>query len=70
MIQLVEKDIAGKSPIRLSVFHANAPETAQALLDRITKQFNPVESILSWVSPVIGSHVGPATLSIAYQAGL
>jgi DegV family protein with EDD domain len=70
MIQLVEKDIQGKTPVRLSVFHANAPETAAALLDRITKQFNPVESILSWVSPVVGSHVGPGTLSIAYQAGM
>jgi DegV family protein with EDD domain len=70
MVQLVGKDIAGKSPVRLSVFHANAPETAQVLLDRITAEFNPVESIMSWVSPVIGSHVGPGTLSIAYQAGL
>ena len=70
MIQLVAKDIEGKSPVRISVFHANAPETAQALLDRLVKQFNAVEGILSWVSPVVGSHVGPGTLSIAYQAGL
>ena len=70
MIQLVERDINGRTPVRLSVFHANVPEQAQALLDRLTKQFNPVDSILSWVSPVIGSHVGPGTISIAYQAGL
>ena len=70
MIQLVAKDIEGKSPVRISVFHANAPETAQALLDRLVKQFNAVEGILSWVSPVVGCHVGPGTLSIAYQAGL
>jgi EDD domain protein, DegV family len=70
MVQLVEKDVAGKTPVRLSVFHANAPETARALLDKITEQMHPVESILSWVSPVVGSHVGPGTLSIAYQAGM
>lgn len=70
MVQLVEKDVAGRTPVRLSVFHANAPETARALLDKITEQMHPVESILSWVSPVVGSHVGPGTLSIAYQAGM
>jgi DegV family protein with EDD domain len=70
MVDLVEHDIAGKNPVRISVFHANAPEIAQQLQDRIVKQFNAVEGILSWVSPVVGSHVGPGTLSIAYQAGL
>lgn len=70
MVELVEKDIVDRKPVRLSVFHANAPETAQELLDRIVKQFGAVEGIISWVSPVVGSHVGPGTLSIAYQAGL
>ena len=70
MIQLVEKDIDGRKPVHISVFHANTPEIAQTLLDRVVKQFNAVEGILSWVSPVVGSHVGPGALSIAYQAGL
>lgn len=69
MVQLVERNVAGKSPVRVSVFHADVPETAQALLERIVKQFNAVEGILSEVSPVIGSHVGPGTISIAYMAG-
>jgi DegV family protein with EDD domain len=70
MVDLVAQDINGRTPVRISVFHANAPEIAQQLQDRIVKQFNAVEGILSWVSPVVGSHVGPGTLSIAYQAGL
>jgi len=69
MVQLVERDIAGKSPVRISVFHAAVPDAAQALLDRLVVQFNAVEGILSEVSPVIGSHVGPGTISIAYMAG-
>jgi DegV family protein with EDD domain len=70
MVDLVQTDIKGKSPVRVSVFHANAPKIAQELLDQIVKQFGATEGILSWVSPVIGSHVGSGTLSIAYQAGL
>lgn len=69
MVELVARNVAGKSPVRVSVFHANVPEMAQELLDRVVKQFNAVEGILSEVSPAIGSHVGPGTISIAFMAG-
>ncbi len=70
MVDLVKRDVAEKSPLRLSVFHANVPDQAQALLNRLMKEMNADEGILSWVSPVVGSHVGPGTISIAYQAGM
>lgn len=70
MVQLVEKDIAGRTPVRVSVFHALAEQKARVLLDDITQRFNADESILSYVSPVVGTHVGPGTLSIAYMAGM
>lgn len=70
MVQLVKKDVEGKSPIRISVFHANIPEVAQELQNRLVGELNAIEGILSWVSPVVGSHVGPGTLSVAYQAGM
>jgi DegV family protein with EDD domain len=70
MVQLVENDINGRKPVRISVFHALAEEKARVLLDDITRRFNAEESILSYVSPVVGSHVGPGTLSIAYMAGM
>ena len=69
MVQRCEQDIAGRTPVRVSVFHANAPDLAQTLLDRVVKQFNAIEGILSEVSPVVGSHTGPGTISIAYMAG-
>ena len=49
---------------------ARRGQAARALLDETVKQFNAVEGILSYVSPVVGSHVGPGTLSIAYMAGM
>ncbi|MCE1255053.1 MAG: DegV family protein [Anaerolineae bacterium] len=69
MIKLVEEGINGREPVRISVFHANVPEQARELQDRLMEQFNAVEGILSEVSPVVGSHTGPGTLSIAYMAG-
>lgn len=70
MIDLVKHDIQGKTPVRISVFHALAEKKAQALLERMITECNAVEGILSYVSPVIGCHVGPGTLSIAYMAGM
>ena len=70
MIELIDQDVEGKSPIRVSVFHALADDAAQVLLERTMKHFNAVEGIMSFVSPVVGSHVGPGTISIAYMAGM
>jgi len=70
MIELIDKDVLGKTPIRISVFHALADEAAQKLLERTVKHFNAVEGIMSYVSPVVGSHVGPGTISIAFMAGM
>jgi DegV family protein with EDD domain len=69
MVSLVEEGIGDRRPVRISVFHALAREEAIELQDTLVKQFNADEAILSDVSPVIGTHVGPGTLSIAYMAG-
>ena len=69
MLDLVEKRIAGASPVRVAPFHALALDEALQLQKAAQERFNPVENILSEVSPVIGTHTGPGTLSIAFQAG-
>jgi DegV family protein with EDD domain len=69
LLGLVEEGIAGRKPVRISVFHALARDTADYLMAECQKRFDPVELILSEVSPVVGCHVGPGTVSIAFQAG-
>ncbi|NPV56261.1 MAG: DegV family protein [Anaerolineae bacterium] len=69
MVTLVKEKTADKRPLRISVFHAGIPETAQALQDRLVAEMQPEEAILSQISPVIGSHTGPKTISIAYMVG-
>lgn len=69
MVQLVERGIDGRTPVRISVFHALMEDSARELLAQCEQQFSPVESILSDVSPVVGAHTGPGTISIAYMAG-
>jgi DegV family protein with EDD domain len=69
MLDLVEKGISGRSPVRISVFHAMAEDLASELMVTVKERFSPIELILAEVSPVVGAHVGPGTIAIAYQAG-
>ena len=69
MVTLVEKNIQDKKPVRISVFHALDQQTAEVLLAELKERLGAEEAILSHVSPVVGAHVGPGTISIAYMAG-
>ena len=70
LLELVGERIDGRTPLRLATLHANAPEEAAALLKQAEAKFNPVESFLTEVSPVIGTHAGPGTVGLAYMAGM
>ncbi len=70
LVELVKERTAGKQPLRLAVLHANAPEEAQEVLDQAIRELSPIESLLSEVSPVIGTHAGPGTIGLAYMAGM
>jgi len=70
LISLVEEKSAGEKPLRLAVFHSNVPEQAQALLKDAENALSPDETFLTELSPVIGTHVGPGTLAIAFMHGL
>ncbi|MAT41693.1 MAG: hypothetical protein CL609_05075 [Anaerolineaceae bacterium] len=69
MVELVERDINGRKPVRISVFHALEQEAAEILQAELNEKFQVEEGIISYVSPVVGAHVGPGTISIAYMAG-
>ncbi len=70
LIEIVAERTKGKSPVQLATLHANAEEDARFLLEESSRIINPVETIFSTVSPVIGTHAGPGTVGIAYMAGM
>lgn len=67
MLEMVERDIAGREGVRIATFHAAAEEDCQKLMAEAETRFSPVEMLTTFVSPVIGAHTGPGTVSIAYQ---
>ncbi len=70
VVEMVGERIAGKQPVRLATLHANAPDDARLILEMANQRFNPMESIFSEVSPVVGTHAGPGTVGLAYIAGM
>ncbi len=71
LLNIIEERVsAGEPPIRIAALHAACPEDGQQLLDKALQRFQPVEEILTVVGPVVGTHVGPGTLGIAYCTGI
>ncbi len=70
VLELVNEKTRGKSPVRLATLHANAEDEAKVLLERAQRELNPVEAMLTGVSPVIGCHIGPGVVGLAYMAGM
>ena len=70
VLEIIKEEIGDRSPIRLATLNANAPEEAEALLKIAQQEMDVVEIIHSEVSPVIGTHVGPGTVGLAYMAGI
>jgi len=70
VLELVAEQVQEKDNIHIATLNANATDEARALLDQATKQLNPVETLLTEVSPVIGTHTGPGTVGLAYMAGV
>lgn len=70
LVEIVTEECRGKKPVRLAALHANSPAEAQTVLDKAASLLNPVETFVCELSPVIGTHVGPGTIALAYQAGI
>jgi DegV family protein with EDD domain len=70
VLEIIEERTAGHKNVRIATLHANNPDTAQELLDEISKRITPVEKIFSEVSPVVGTHAGPGAAGLAYQLDL
>jgi len=70
VIEIVVEKCSGKTPIRIATLHADSPNDAKLMLDKITPILNPIESIFAAVSPAVGANAGPGTVGLAFMAGM
>ena len=66
LLDLVAEEVGG-SPVNLSSLNANAVEEAESLLNEAKARFDALQTNISNVSPVIGTHVGPGTIGLVYM---
>lgn len=67
LLDLVGEKLADSSLSRVSVLHANAASEADQVMSEVVQRFHPAETVMTEVSPVIGTHTGPGTVGIAYM---
>jgi DegV family protein with EDD domain len=73
LLDLFEDRVNHRSPVRIACVYSSSTEEARMLLERARQRFNPAdvsEIMISPVSPVIGVHVGPNCMGLAYMAGM
>jgi len=66
LLDIAEKRLAGKKMAEIAVMDVDAPHEGDVLAERVKERFAPLKIFRSGVSPVVGTHVGPGTVGIAF----
>jgi DegV family protein with EDD domain len=71
LVELVaEQCAAGKGKIQLAALHADSSADAKAVLEKATQRIGAEETLMTELSPVIGTHVGPGAVALAYMTAM
>jgi DegV family protein with EDD domain len=69
VLELLSERINGAEPFSLAAVHADAEEEAEQLLATMAERCNPLETYVTLVGPVLGTHAGPGTVGLAFYKG-
>ena len=67
MLEIMKARVAGR-PAHVNVMHAHAADDAMALRQRIEADLNCMELFVSEFTPVMGAHLGPGLVGLAFYA--
>jgi DegV family protein with EDD domain len=71
VMELIVDRVGARQQVHLATLHANARAEACELLEMTNGSLgNVVESVVSEVSPVVGTHAGPGTVGMCFLAGM
>lgn len=66
LLDILDERVAGRTPVRLAALHSVAEMDAREMLEKASARLSPVESFVTDLSPVVGAHVGPGLVGMAY----
>jgi fatty acid kinase fatty acid binding subunit len=68
ILEIMTERLGTLAPVNLAAIHAEAPEAAQALMERARALFNCRESFVSELAACLAVHFGPGTVGlVGYQ---
>ena len=66
LLSIAEDRLGSKPMAEAAVVHVDCLEEGRSLVEKVRERFNPPLVHLSDVSPVVGTHVGPGALGLAF----
>ena len=66
MLNIAADRLAGRGMAEAVIVNVDCPEEGEALVKIVKDRFNPSMIYASGVSPVVGTHVGPGCLGLAF----
>jgi DegV family protein with EDD domain len=71
-LELAEERIGDATTVRLAALYADIPDLANQMLNLARQRLGAsriVDAFTTTISPVIGTHIGPGAVGLAYMAG-
>jgi DegV family protein with EDD domain len=66
LLNIAEERLGSRNMAEAAIVHVDCLDEGKALLKQVQERFNPPLIHLSDVSPVVGTHVGPGGLGLAF----
>jgi DegV family protein with EDD domain len=66
LLDITEERLAGRGMAEAAVVHVDCLNEGKELMEMVKDRFNPSQTYISDVSPVVGTHVGPGGLGLAF----
>ena len=68
LLDIAEERLAGKAMAEAAISDVDAVESGDAVAEMVRERFGPAILHRTTVSPVVGTHVGPGTIGLAFCA--
>jgi DegV family protein with EDD domain len=66
LMRIMEERMGRGAPVHAAILHANRPDEAEELRQKVAGRLDCSELIVCELSPAIGAHVGPGAVGLAY----
>src|SRR5699024_5808667 len=65
IIQLLEEDVNQNKQLKITIIHANTPNAAEDLKNKLLEKHSNLDISISYFGPVIGTHLGEGAIACA-----